>query len=223
MPENRTMMHYHYIDAPDSPHRSVIEMDPSNMPGMPYGAIEWVYDPESTDADFISNRLEEIQPFVRNGILVMQGVFDPGTVITVALRKDHVLEDVVLDKVHSLHELANENGMLYWILVGRTGAFDLKAHVESDTEGRIAKIRSILQDLDVRDYLTNELRIEHQAPPVREEDYPPVMDLEMAARYLSISESTLYKIDKMLLPRTAQGRFRKSDLDAYLEKTMRRR
>jgi len=214
------MMHYHYIDARDSPHRIVIELDPSKMSGMPYGAIEWVYNPESTEADFVSNRLEEIQPFVRNGILTIQEVLDVGTVVTIGLRSGHVLEDIVLDDPRSMVELVNNTGMLYWILVGKTGVFNVRATVVEDRKGsgsKIAKLRANLKDIPLRQLLAEKAKVKLPQDPVREEDYPPYMDAEWAARYLDISIRTFYDIPREELPQAPHGRYRKKDLDKYME------
>ncbi len=221
------MKHYHYIDAPEAPHRSVIEMDPLNMPGMPYGAIEWMYDPKSTEADFVSNRLEEIQPFVRNGILVIQGVFEAGTVISIALRADHVLQDISLSEMNELDELVVETiqpvskeiitGMLYWIVVGQTGIFKLKAKVAQDKDGKIKKLRTNLKDIPLREYLARKARARTgEFTEAKHDEYPPVMDTKTAANYLRRSTSWLYgKAQDGVIPRTPDKRFRREDLDAY--------
>ncbi|GBE29366.1 helix-turn-helix domain protein [bacterium BMS3Bbin04] len=214
------MIHYHYIDSPDSPHRLVIEMDPAKAPGMPYGAIEWVYDQKSTDEDFVSNRLEEIQPLVRNDLLILQDVFESESIITIQLRAGHVLEDIVLDEVHTLVELVNESGMLYWIMIGRSGAFSLKAKVVKDADDRdskIAKLRTNLKDIPLREYLGRKARARIGEYEVdNHKEYPPVMDTETAARYLGRSRSWLYgKARDGVIPRTPDKRFRREDLDEY--------
>ena len=192
---------------------------------MPYGAIEWVYDPKSVEADFVTNRLEEIQPFVRNGILIIQEVLNAGTVVTIELRAGHVLEDIVLDEVHSLVELVNESGMLYWIQVGRTGAFSLKAKVIEDGkrgQNKITKLRANLKDIPLREYLAKQAIVKIQPHLVKHSDYPDVMDIHQAAQYLGIKESTLHKIPPQDIPRTKHKNFRKNDLEIYLDKTMKR-
>ena len=212
--------HFHYVDSQDSPHRLAIELDPTKIPGMPFGALEWVYDPKSIDADFVSNRLEEIQPFVRNEMLVLQDVFDTGTVLTIALRSRYVLEDIVLDDVHTLVELVNKSEMLYWIQIGRNGAFSLKAKVVKDGTGRdskITKLQAHLKDLPLREYLARKARARvGEYEEDNHMEYPPVMDTVTAARYLERSISWLYgKARDGVIRRTPDKRFRREDLDEY--------
>lgn len=225
-----TIRHLHYVDVPpssddeqNSSYRVDIQVDPSKLNTPLFGVVELLYDENPKPTDFVSNTIEEISPFVRNRMLAIEDVFDVGTIITIALRKGHVLEDILVDGSHPIRELVNKEGMLYWIRIGQSGVFSLQAKVVQDKDDKIGKLRTNLEDIPLRKYLADQAKALIQTDPVREEDYRPVMDLEMAARYLAISESTLYKVDKKLLPRTAQGRFRKKDLDEYLEKTMKRR
>ncbi|MCB2211360.1 helix-turn-helix domain-containing protein [bacterium] len=217
---NKTIKHYHYVDSPTMPHRLVIELDPAKAPGMPYGMIDPVYDPPSVEPDFISNQLENIQPFVRNGTLVIQGVFDPETVITIAPDEGYVLEKIVLDDVHDLVELVNERGMLYWIKVGRSGAFRITAQVVKDEEGdtgKIEKLRTHIGDIPLREYLARKARA--RIDKISEEDfeeYPSTLDTETAARYLGRSRSWLYdKAQKGMIRRTPDKHFLRDDLDEY--------
>jgi len=224
---SKTTKHYHYVDSPTMPHRLVIALDPVKTPRMPYGAIEWVYDPSSTEADFVSNRLEEIQPFVRNGFLVIQDVFEVGTIVTVALQPGYELENILLHEMDALDELVVETkvldseevrtGMLYWIQVGRTGAFSLKATVGEDEDGKIQKLRSHIGDIPLREYLARRARA--RIDRISEEDfaeYPSTMDTKTAARYLDRSPSWLYdKAQKGLIRRTPDKHFLREDLDEY--------
>ncbi|GBE29399.1 MAG TPA: hypothetical protein ENH10_01160 [Bacteroidetes bacterium] len=144
-----------------------------------------------------SNRIEEINPFVRNDFLVIQDVCDAGTIVSIALRVGHVLEDIVLDEVHTLEELVVESklpgterksyGMLYWIRAGRNGAFSMKAKVVKDGTGRDSKIEKLwthIKDNPLRGYLARKARA--KIPGIDDvgfNDYPDVMDTETAARY----------------------------------------
>ena len=219
-----TVHHVHYVDVPDKPgeeqrgtYRLDIKVAKSQLTSPLFGVIEWLYQRDSKPWDFVSNQMQSIKPFVRNGMFAIEDVFDVGTIITIALRKGNVLEDILVDKSNPIRELVNDDGMLYWIRIGRTGVFSLQAKVVQDKTDKIEKLRANLQDIPLRQLLAEKAKVKLPQDPVREEDYPSYMDAERAARYLDISIRTFYDIPREELPQAPHGRYRKKDLDKYME------
>jgi len=208
--------HTHYIDSPDGAVRINVEFNPPVEAEMPYGSIQAVYGEAIHQAK--RNDLEPCAPVVNSaGILIVDGVFEEGDIVSIALRPECVLSNISLDGKHQIEVLVDDQGLVCWIRIGKDGAFGFKAKVVKDTSGVISKMRSNLDDIPLREYLIDQAKVKFQPDPLREEEYPPYMDAELAARYLGISIRTFYDIPREELPQAPHGRYRKTDLDKYME------
>ncbi len=214
------MIHYHYIDSPPSPKRLVLELD-QGSPDYPFGSINLIYGGRIQNPAILSNRMEEAGSLVQEDLLVLSEVLEAGDVITIELRKNHVLEDILLDQIHDLVELVYDSGkryrMLYWIKVGRTGVFSMKARVVQDKKGsasKIGKIRANMKDHVYRDFLAKQVRVGSGVP---RHEWPQLMTFAEAAEYTGFSVSTLRRESPEDLPRFRR-KLRKKDLDKFLER-----
>lgn len=220
--------HIRYIDNPEVCIRQELVFDPP-------------VDVESTlgrsDADIyrgIEFRSKDfpgpwVKPIIHeDGILHIREPMAIGEIVSIELRQNHILDSITFDDRHNLQLLLWENlddkvgGFIYWLTCGKDGILEVQAKLKNDRDGYYQKLKSNIRDLPYREYLVKKAVSQDIIEPVKESDYPHIMDNKMAASYLGIAVSTLYKISPLELPRTAQGRFRKKDLNDYLEKTMKR-
>ncbi|MCB2212934.1 helix-turn-helix domain-containing protein [bacterium] len=214
------MMHYHYIDSPPSLKRLVLELDHGKL-DYPFGSIDLIYGGRIQNPAILSNRMEDANSLVQESLLVLSEVMEAGDVITIELRKKHVLEQIILDRVHELVELVHDSGklygMLYWIKAGRTGVCSMKARVVQDKKGaasKIGKIRANMKDHDYRDYLSKQERVGSDVP---RREWPQLLTFAEAADYTGFSVSTLRRESPDDLPRIRR-KLRKTDLDKFLER-----
>ena len=214
--------HVHFLDSPTKypegvavPHKTVSTFDPPRNLGSTIGKIEVIY--PLTLFAHSRNKMspETIFPIVKNVILHIRELMKAGEVLSVELRVGHCLRNLTLDPVHSLQLLAGDTGLLYWITVGREGHLEVTGQVVKDTDGVFRKLKSDLTDTTMRDYLVKRSLADSGAKAEEAEQVADVMTHAQAAHYLQLSPKTLY--NNRAIPRLKHNRYRKEDLDRYLQ------
>ena len=95
------------------------------------------------------------------------------------------------------------------------GAVEVTAQVVLDDEGFHRKLKENLTDTALRAYLTKMSLTDSGLTGEALERVPEVITHAEAARYLRLSPNTLY--NKREIPRLTGNKYRKEDLDRYLE------
>jgi excisionase family DNA binding protein len=152
-----------------------------------------------------------------NGILHIKEVMKAGEVLSVRLRPRYRLKNVVLGSAHQLQVIPDDKRLQYWITVGRDGVVEITGEMARDDDNLFAKLRSNLKDIPFRAYAVQQTLAAREGNPIAPA-VPDVMTTQEAAHYLLLSVSKVYKLAQSgELKRTPQKRFRKPDLDAYLQ------
>lgn len=158
------------------------------------------------------------------GLFRLDEPIQMGDVVTLELRADHLLTDIILDDRHSLMTLLWENdsakGLIYWITVGVAGTLVFSGKLVPDKEDFCKMLKANKTDLAMREYLTDLYRVKSSTLPVTNDDYPDILNHTQTAALLQISESTLYK--NRDIPRLRGNRYSKSAILQYLETKKRR-
>ncbi|MCB9369851.1 MAG: helix-turn-helix domain-containing protein [Calditrichaeota bacterium] len=156
-----------------------------------------------------------------NGVVHVVEDLERGDVVSIILRPNHRLQNVVIQKQDRLQVYATKSSFHYWITVGSSGAWELTGRIVKDTDGMFAKFKANLHDVPFRSYLVSMALVGHAN--TGDPQVPNVMTTKEAARYLCVSTSKVYKLAASgELKRTRQKRFRRTDLDTYLARPAKR-
>ena len=143
----------------------------------------------------------------------------PGTVF-----KNLIVQPGDLDM--DLYIGGDSNCLLYSFYNSITDKFSVTGKVVQDARGIYSKIKANMDDLELRHYYLKSCLAKTIEPEEYAERVPDLMNMNEAANFLGISVKTLYNwVNAKYIPYTKVGRknkFRKSDLDQYLEDQTRK-
>lgn len=214
--------HIIYTDNPVVCERIEISFDPPVDVDSTLGKIESIYDDETLRG---GNPIRRAVSAVinRNGLLHVKEVLRSGELLTIRLRPKHRLKDVVLNETNELQVLADQNRLQYWISAGKDGVLEVTGEMVKDEENFFSKLRKDLTDVPMRAYIAQETLLNRKEIS-KAVSVPDVLTTAEAADYLSLSTSKVYKLAQSGdLKRTPQKRFRKSDLDAYMQSRQKKK
>jgi hypothetical protein len=182
------------------------------------------------EAETESYESRSVAPIVNQaGILRIDEAVNAGDLVTIELRHNHMLKDIVLDPKHSMQILTWKNetdwlvvkedfhGLIYWMVVGVTGTLSMTGKLFLDTDGFRKRLVDNLEDSAYREYLTSLYRIDLTTGEAPRVAIRQVMNHAEASDYLRMEQKTLY--DHPEIPRLRGNKYRKSDLDAWLNST----
>ncbi|HEY3294017.1 MAG TPA: helix-turn-helix domain-containing protein [bacterium] len=211
--------HILFSDEPDKkPTKLVFEFDPPVEVEAPLVSRKAMYIDVPgfpMSADF--RKVTVTPPINEKGKLYIQEVAKPGDLISLVLRPKYKLQNLVLDRVHQMTITAPNDCLVYWFMVGRDGVFVVSGDMVKD-DGIQKKLHSNQDDIPLHAYMVQRALADTEVTMKSVETPPDLMNTEQAAKYLGMSKWTLY--DKARLgdiPRTRNKKFRKVDLDAYLQ------
>lgn len=209
--------HIIYTDNPVACERIAIVFDPPMDIDSPLGKVESVYKDRIREAEQASRR--ECKPIVNaNGILHVKEVMRAGELLTLRIRPGYCFRNMVLDRAHALQVLPDTDRLQYWITVGIDGVVEVTGEMVKDDEDFFAKLKSDLKDIPFRAYIPQRTLADTKVTLDQIRALPDVMDTKVAARYLGVSVSKMYKLAEAgQIPRTPHKKFRKVDLDNYLK------
>jgi predicted DNA-binding transcriptional regulator AlpA len=210
--------HIIYRDQASACWRQELRYDPPLEIDLSLGKVSSILNSQSSRKNRSGGSLRKCKPIVNaNGILHINEVVKAGETISIVLRPNYRLKNVVLGEAHSLQALVDEQGFQYWFTIGQDGAFEMTGSLVRDDEGFFLKLQKNLKDIPFRAYIV-QLTLADTKVTLAAHDKPPdLMDTKAASKYLGISDSTLYKKAQAgLIPRTPDTKFRRVDLDAYL-------
>lgn len=205
--------HIHYRDNLEKCYRFEFNFNPPRKAPSTLGKVEVFYDDSPPDKfthcdDIINN----------NHILQLREIMEPGEVLSIEVRKGYILRNISFSEEHQLQIYVNQgNSFLYWITVGKRGVLELTANLVKDEHNLCGRLARNLSDVGVRNTI---LKILLTNTVVELEDLgkvPELMKHSEAAKYLRISESSLYKkVALKEIKRTRNKKYRKDDLDEYI-------
>jgi len=212
--------HIRYADCDTIGHRSDRIIDPPIEFKSTLGNPDDEFFPES----FEIIHPDRIPPIVnQGGILEIQELMKPGEMLSIEPEPGYRLDQIVIDPVHSLVILANDDSLVYRIIVGKQGMLSFSAKKVEDKERFREKIKVDVGDTAMRKYITKRSMADSNITMEAIEKIPEVMDVKRAAKYLDVSVSWLEKKGGSgEIPRTRHKKYRKTDLDIWMNSSPRK-
>jgi excisionase family DNA binding protein len=203
-----------YTDSANYCNRIELVFDPPIDIDSPLGKVDFIYKDGTSGAK--ESTLHHCRPIVNaNRLLHVKEVMQAGELLAIRIRLGHRFQDLVIDQSHQIQVIADSDRLQYWITAGRDGVVEVTGEMVKDDEGFFAKLKSNLKDIPYRAYIVQ--RSLAGAKPT-DAVIPSIMNTGQAAAYLGLSQSKTYKLAQSgEIRRTPEKRFRKADLDAYLE------
>lgn len=217
--------HIHFVDQEDQCLRYDIHIDQPTHLGALLGNDDRVSSLGSIHPANAIPPPQEVPVIVSaTGILHVVEAMPMGSVLSVALRSGHVVQDLVIRPGDDLTVLASAERLVLWIISGQDGILSVKARLTPDKDHVLSKIRQNLSDLPLREYLTRKMCFYPQSGDPHKIDWPDVMKLPEAAAFLRMGESTLRTcVAEGRVRRTPSKKFLRKDLEAYLQGVKPRR
>jgi excisionase family DNA binding protein len=214
-----TARHIIYRDQSEACWRQELRYDPQLEIDLSLGYVSSILDSQSGRKNRTGGSLRKCKPIVNpNRILHINEVMKAGETISIVLRPNYRLKNVVLGEAHSLQVLVDEHGFHYWFTIGQDGAFEMTGSLIRDEEGYFHKLQSNLIDIPFRSYIVRQTLADTKVTLAALDKPPDLMVPKEAAAYLRISLSTFYKKSAAgEIARTQNNRFRREDLDDYLD------
>ncbi len=208
--------HLHYIQNPDLCVRYELTFDPPVDVESTLGEIDAFYLPKHFTGEGTSNRLERTANMINNnGLLHIKEVMAPGEVISMDIMHGFRLDQIVKADENELQVFVRDTGLTYAFTIGKIGVFQVTGKVIKDDDGFYRDLKADLTDVSMREYVVRHSLADIDAVREPIEANPGIMNHKQAADYLNLSPATLYNIKE--IPRLKHNRYRKDDLDSYME------
>jgi len=147
--------HIHFIDRPLECHRLDVRFPAPLDIGAVLGRDQPYYAEAKDLPPGTQSTLTKIPSVISGaGVLHVVETVGLGTVVSVELRQDHTLTNLIVPESAEVILLANEGYLVLWVVAGHSGILVLQAQVVKDKENTHGKIRRNLGDVPMRDYLT---------------------------------------------------------------------
>jgi hypothetical protein len=154
----------------------------------------------------------------KNGLLDITEIMEAGEVLSMELRPGERLDKVVLAEEHQLQMFAGNEGLLYFVTIGKRGAVRITGKVIPDKDNFLAKLKADLTDTAMRDYLAGRSLANSKVAKDAVENVPDYLTAEEAWTYLKIGRTRFFQLVSMKkIKRGPNQRYSKKDLDRYFE------
>jgi len=176
----------------------------------------------------LSHTVEQIEPIISSAdILMISRQLDPHDIVVIPAPAKHRLSDIVIDSSCSMNLLLGRYELLYWFTMGHSGIFKMTAKVIKDDENFLAKLKSSLDDVPMREFLVQRSLAGSKVTEEHVSKIPDRMGHIQAAEYIGVRPKTLYKmVEDGRIPVRKSGRknqYLKADLEAYLNRSPKTR
>jgi len=217
--------HIHYLENPTTCIRHEFKFDPPYELKSTLGKVDPIYPGFDFSKGGNRARLTKVEPIInKNGLLHIRELMNAGEVLSIELRVKHRLDKITLDDAHQLEILAGDNGLLYWINVGKTGALVVTGKLIPDIDRFFQLLKTNLTDPAVRNYIKQRSVVDGRTDINWSDLFPDVMNIAQAAVFLGLAESTVYKkAQSGEIPRNRNKKYLKVELDLYRRRPEKRR
>ncbi len=211
--------HIHYTQNPDICLRQELKFDPPLEIESTLGKIDPLYPGVDFTIEGRSNRCARTAPVInKNGLLDITEIMEAGEVLSMELRPGERLDKVVLAEEHQLQMFAGNEGLLYFVTIGKRGAVRITGKVIPDKDNFLAKLKADLTDTAMRDYLAGRSLANSKVAKDAVENVPDYLTAEEAWTYLKIGRTRFFQLVSMKkIKRGPNQRYSKKDLDRYFE------